>query len=59
MCVCNNNSTLSASHFDKTSDFRLWQFHMHWSDTNKKGSEHCIDGKYFSGEVSFWMESAN
>lgn len=54
LCVCEDNceSSISASHLKNDADYRLWQFHMHWSDTNDKGSEHCIDGKHFTGEVA-------
>jgi len=61
LCVCKENcqSSISASHLKPDADYRLWQFHMHWSDTNDKGSEHCIDGKHFAGEIHcvFWNKA--
>ena len=35
---------------DKT--FELLQFHVHFGCANDRGSEHTLDGKRFSGEVS-------
>ena len=47
----NAESRIAASHLKADADFRLWQFHMHWSDDTHKGSEHCIEGHHFAGEV--------
>ena len=35
---------------DKT--FKLRQFHVHFGCANDRGSEHTLDGKQFSGQVS-------
>lgn len=29
------------------------QFHLHWGPSNKKGSEHYLDGQQFSAEIHF------
>ena len=31
--------------------YKLHQFHMHWSDTFIKGSEHLVDNKPYAAEV--------
>jgi carbonic anhydrase len=33
--------------------YRLDQFHCHWGDSDQQGSEHTIDGKYYSAEMHF------
>uniref|UniRef100_A0AC34F6Y6 Alpha-carbonic anhydrase domain-containing protein n=1 Tax=Panagrolaimus sp. ES5 TaxID=591445 RepID=A0AC34F6Y6_9BILA len=54
LCVMKENaeSRIAASHLKPDADYRLWQFHMHWSDDPHKGSEHCIDGHHFAAEES-------
>lgn len=47
----NAESRIAASHLKADADYRLWQFHMHWSDDPHKGSEHCIHGLHFAAEV--------
>lgn len=34
------------------SKYKLEQFHCHWGRDSKAGSEHTVDGKAYSGEVS-------
>lgn len=31
--------------------YRLQQFHCHWGENTKCGSEHTVDGKVYSGEI--------
>uniref|UniRef100_A0AC35GN76 Alpha-carbonic anhydrase domain-containing protein n=1 Tax=Panagrolaimus sp. PS1159 TaxID=55785 RepID=A0AC35GN76_9BILA len=61
LCVMKENaeSRIAASHLKPDADYRLWQFHMHWSDDPHKGSEHCIDGNYFAAEIHcvFWNKN--
>ncbi len=32
---------------------KFLQFHMHWSKTDDKGSEHLVDGKSYAAELHF------
>lgn len=40
---------LKGGHLD--SEYELWQFHAHWGNEDKHGSEHTVDGKTFASEV--------
>uniref|UniRef100_A0A1I8AV44 Alpha-carbonic anhydrase domain-containing protein n=1 Tax=Steinernema glaseri TaxID=37863 RepID=A0A1I8AV44_9BILA len=44
-------TTLRAEHLP--SEYRLAQFHAHWSRDGSRGSEHLLDGKALSGEMHF------
>ena len=35
-----------------TGVFTTVQFHLHWGSANTNGSEHFLDGKQYSAEVS-------
>ena len=32
-------------------EYELWQFHAHWGNDEKKGSEHTVDGKCYAAEL--------
>ncbi|TKR81936.1 hypothetical protein L596_015729 [Steinernema carpocapsae] len=45
------STTVKADHL--TSEYKLAQFHAHWSQDGSCGSEHLLDGKSLSGEMHF------
>lgn len=48
-------STIAGTHLPVGCDYRLNQFHAHWGEDKKSGSEHFLNGKPYSGEVSIKM----
>lgn len=36
-----------------TGTYTTVQFHLHWGSTNRKGSEHFLDGKQYAAELHF------
>ncbi|TKR81933.1 hypothetical protein L596_015727 [Steinernema carpocapsae] len=44
-------TTVKAEHLP--SEYKLAQFHAHWSQDGSRGSEHLLDGKSLSGEMHF------
>lgn len=47
------NSTLHGPMFQLNHRYKLDQFHCHWGATDSVGSEHTVDGKYYSAELHF------
>uniref|UniRef100_A0A1I8AU34 Alpha-carbonic anhydrase domain-containing protein n=1 Tax=Steinernema glaseri TaxID=37863 RepID=A0A1I8AU34_9BILA len=47
----NCQTIVKAEHLP--SEYRLAQFHAHWSRDGSRGSEHLLDGKALSGEMHF------
>lgn len=50
---CSNKSTLTGGPLPSEKVYRLAQFHLHWGGEDEKGSEHSVDGKFYSAEIHF------
>ncbi|CAD5220568.1 unnamed protein product [Bursaphelenchus okinawaensis] len=52
-------STIAGTHLPYGNDYRLAQFHAHWGENKRCGSEHFLNGKPYSGEIHcvFWNTS--
>lgn len=46
-------TSLFGAQFPTTSRFRLDQFHCHWGEDDRKGSEHTVDSLHYSAEMHF------